>query len=242
MSPEKTYHIGTSGWNYSHWRTLFYPEGLPQKGWLRFYASRFDTVEINYSFYRWPSEKTMQNWYKTAPENFQFTLKAPRTISHIKKFKDVSEKVQEFYRLTDLLKEKAACHLFQLPPSIRYNEKNFQIIELFCETLDPQRKNVIEFRDPTWWYEQVYALLKKYNVAFCITSGLEMPEEIIVTSDMAYFRFHGENYSTNYSKEELTKYARIMQDLDCERVYAYFNNDANAYAPYNAEALRTLLK
>jgi len=237
----KRYFIGTSGWNYNHWKDLFYPSKLSQKHWFAFYASKFSTVEINYTFYRWPQEKTLLNWYNNAPTNFQFTLKVPRTITHIRKFHEVGEKVLEFYKLTELLQEKVACHLFQTPPSMQFNEKNFIKLEQFCKTLDKMKKNVIEFRDESWWNEKIYALLKKYHVIFCITSGLNMPDDIILTSNIAYFRFHGEGYATKYSNEELEKYAETMQKLDCEQVYAYFNNDANAYAPQNAAELKRIL-
>jgi len=110
------YLVGTSGWNYDHWKGRFYPEDLSKKGWFDFYAKAFNTVEVNYSFYRWPSEKTMTGWYERAPEDFKFTLKAPRTITHVKKIVNVEKWVKDFYGLTALLKEKAGCHLFQLPP------------------------------------------------------------------------------------------------------------------------------
>lgn len=242
MTQERRYFIGTSGWNYAHWKVLFYPAGLSQKRWFGFYAKKFDTVEINYSFYRWPQEKTLLKWYNEAPTNFQFTMKVPKTITHIRKFHEVGEKVQEFYKLTDLLQEKAACYLFQAPPSMQFTEKNFVKLEQFCKTLDKARKNVIEFRDESWWNEEVYDLLKKYQVIFCITSGLGMPNDIIVTTKIAYFRFHGESYATEYSKKELEYYAEIMQKLACEQVYAYFNNDPNAYATYNAAELQRLLQ
>ncbi len=237
----KRIFIGTSGWSYKHWAEKFYPKDIAKKDWFGFYTRNFGTVEINYSFYRWAKESTIKNWYKKAPKNFYITMKAPKTITHIKKLNDVNEKVGDFYRLTDLLHEKKGCHLFQLPPFIKYNKESFEKIQHFCESLNPKEMNVIEFRYKGWWKDKVYNLLKEYNVIFCIVSGLEMPDDIITTTETAYFRFHGQKYLSNYSDEELKNYAQKIKELDCKKIYCYFNNDINAYAPNNAKKLLNLL-
>lgn len=238
----KRFFIGTSGWSYKHWDIKFYPKDLAKKDWFEFYTRNFKTVEINYSFYRWPRESIIRKWYKLAPKEFYFTMKAPRTITHIKKLKDINDKVGDFYKLTDLLQDKKGCHLFQLPPFIKYNKRSFETIKNFCESLNPKEKNVIEFRHRGWWKDKVYNMLKKYNITFCIVSGLQMPDDIIITTETAYFRFHGRKYVTNYSDEELKNYSNKIKELDCKKIYCYFNNDNNAYAPYNAKKLINLLR
>jgi len=235
------YLVGTSGWNYDHWKGRFYPKGLPQKRWLEFYAREFDTVEVNYSFYRWPSEKTMAGWYERAPANFKFTLKAPRTITHVKKLNAVEKWLDDFYKLTGLLKEKVGCHLFQLPPSLRRTDDTLELLRKFLPALDVTKDNAVEFRHKSWWDEEVYDLLRNHNVTFCTVSGLDMPEDIVATADAAYFRFHGERYATRYRQAALDEYAAAINKLECKKVYAYFNNDAQAYAVVNAKELRESL-
>ncbi|MFZ5955218.1 MAG: DUF72 domain-containing protein [Nanoarchaeota archaeon] len=235
------YIIGTSGWNYEHWKKRFYPENLAKSKWLDFYVNHFDTVEVNYSFYRWPNEKVLLKWHKHAPKNFLFTLKAPRLITHIKKINNVELLIKDFNHLTSLLKNNLGCYLFQLPPSLKFNEKNFDLLNNFLKILNNKIDNVIEFRHKSWWNDKVYHLLKKNKIGFCIVSGLDMPDSIVLSADFAYFRFHGNSYSSNYSKEQLKKYAGLMKTLKCKRVYAYFNNDANAYSVYNALELKRYL-
>ncbi|MDP2925940.1 MAG: DUF72 domain-containing protein [Nanoarchaeota archaeon] len=236
----KEYLIGTSGWNYEHWENRFYPKIISKKEWFNFYSKNFNTVEINYSFYRWPNEKTMKKWYKESPSSFKFTLKAPRTITHVKKLNNTEKWVNDFYKLASLLKEKLACILFQLPPSFNFNINNLNKLKKFLESLDLKIENVIEFRHASWWNKKVFILLKNKAI-FCIVSSQEMPKDVVLTENTAYFRFHGINYSSDYSLNELKKYADKMKKLKCKKVYAYFNNDSNAYAVKNAKQLIKLV-
>ena len=234
------FYIGTSGWNYPHWKGKFYPKDLPSKGWLEFYSQKFDTVEVNNTFYRWPEAKTLKNWYYLVPDKFTFTIKAPRTITHIRKLIGVGDHLKTFYELADNLKEKLACLLFQLPPSFAYSQDNFLRVEKFLKQLDSSKLNVIEFRHASWWRDDVYYLLKKYKIIFCTVSGLDMPDDLVVTHRVAYLRFHGARYSSRYSNKELRKYAELIK-ASKKSVFAYFNNDANSYAVDNAQELRRLL-
>ncbi len=236
------YLIGTSGWNYESWIKRFYPKELRQKDWLEFYSKHFDTVEINMTFYRWPKPSFLSSWYKRAPKNFKFTLKAPRTITHVRKLNNVERQVKDFYKLADILKEKLACILWQLPPNFKAKKENIKKLENFLKLLDKKCRNVIEFRSEEWWQEKVYQLLKKYKVCFCIVSGMEMPKTVVVTSDIAYFRFHGDNYSSLYSEKQMKNYAEKMKNVKAKEVYAYFNNDSNAYAVKNAQQLKNFLE
>ncbi|HUV87416.1 MAG TPA: DUF72 domain-containing protein [bacterium] len=236
------YLVGTSGWDYDHWKGRFYPEDVPKRRRLEFYAREFATVEVNYSFYRWPSEKTLAGWRERTPEGFRFTLKAPRTITHLKKLRDVARLVKDFYKLTDILKEKAGCHLFQLPPSFRRDDDNVALLQKFVASLASGRDNAVEFRHKSWWDEEAYDLLRANGVAFCAVSGLGMPAEPVATADIAYFRFHGERYATRYPLKEIKAYGAAITGLSSRRVYAYFNNDAEAHAVVNAKELRTALE
>lgn len=226
---------GTSGWNYDHWKGVFYPEDIAKKDWFGYFITQFNTVEINYSFYRWPSSQTMKKWYENSPKDFIFTMKAPRIITHVKKLNDVENSVKDFYNLTSLLKKKLGAHLFQLPPSFKNNEENLDKLMKFLKILDKKKENVIEFRDPGWWRESIFDLFKKEKVVFCSVNGLDMPKDIIKTTDMIYNRLHGEDYTVNYKNRELKKIAGKIKQNKPKKVYAYFNNDYNAYAPNNAK-------
>ena len=189
MDKEKIkFHVGTSGWSYLHWRARFYPINLNNYKWLEYYAKHFNTTEVNMTFYRWPKENMLKNWYKRTPSHFSFTLKAPKIITHIKKLTGIKKIVRDFYTLADLLKEKLACILFQLPPSLKFNKDKLQH---FLNTLDKNYNNVIEFRHPSWWQEDTYNLLMNHKIIFCVVSASQLPQDIIITSNVCYFRFHG---------------------------------------------------
>ncbi len=238
---KKTLLIGTSGWNYPHWRKIFYPEKLPEKKWLEYYSTCFKTVELNNTFYGTPREKTLESWFETAPEGFIFSVKASRYITHLKQLNHTEEHVKDFCSLAGRLKEKLGPVLFQLPPRFKLNENNLDKLKKFLSSLPPGQETVLEFRDPGWWTGGAYSLLEEYGAAFCAVSGLEMPSEIIETSDIAYLRFHGSDYSTSYTEEELRDFSEKIKKLDAGKVYAYFNNDSNAFAVQNALRLKEFL-
>lgn len=236
-----TYRIGTSGWNYDHWKGPFYPDDLSKNRWFDHYKDAFDSVEVNYSFYRWPKEKTLEGWKEKAPTGFRYTLKAPRTITHVKRLHEVAGKIDDFYALSSVLGAHMGCHLFQLPPSYGYTDENLARLASFLGHLDGRKDNAVEFRDPAWWRDDVYDLLKKNKTAFVTVAGLSMPDELVTTHRIGYFRFHGDHYDTRYSETDIKGYAKAIEDQDCDTVYAYFNNDANGYAPENAKMLAEAL-
>lgn len=241
MKYDKKIFIGTSGWNYPHWKGSFYPSDVPQKRWFEHYCRNFKTVEINYSFYQWPKEDTLKKWFDESPDGFKFTMKAPRTITHVKKLIDSPEYVNRFYSLTKILKTKMGCHLFQLPPSFNKTEHNLEKLKTFLEALDSRKDNAVEFRHKDWWSKAVFDLFKENKISFCIVAGLGMPDDIIYTYKTSYFRFHGDNYSSDYSGAAIKKYAEKISDFKGIKVYVYFNNDINAYAPRNALQLKRKL-
>jgi uncharacterized protein YecE (DUF72 family) len=242
MPPKSRLHIGCSGWSYQDWVGKFYPADLKQGEWLAYYAQHFNTVEVNMSFYRFPFKNMLKGWYSRTPRNFRFTLKANRLITHIKKLKGTEKLLTSFYALADLLEEKLACILFQMPPSLR-KDKDMKTLEGFLKSLSSDHNNVIEFRHKSWFCREVYDLLCAHNAIFCILSAPELPSDPITTGKMAYVRLHGADswYNYDYGEDELKDWARQIKRLKRE-CFAYFNNDVNAYAPSNALRLQTMLQ
>jgi uncharacterized protein YecE (DUF72 family) len=236
------YYIGTSGWHYDHWKGLFYPCDLRKDKWLSFYSGHFNTVELNNSFYKLPSENAFLNWKATVPDGFTFTVKASRFITHIKRLKNVAESLTTFLSRASLLKEKLGPVLYQLHPQMKRNDEQ---LETFLAELSPDYRHVIEFRNESWLCDSVFKIMRQYNVGLCVFDmpGLDCP--LISTADFGYIRFHGCTglYSSNYSNGELQHWAEEIKRLGkgLTSVYIYFNNDAEAYAVDNARTLQDML-
>jgi uncharacterized protein YecE (DUF72 family) len=230
----KDINIGCSGYYYPEWKGLFYPAELPSSKWLEYYFNRFDTVEINASFYRFPELKGMKAWHTKTPDNFNFAVKAYKGITHYKKFIGVKEELNRFYdTVQNGLEEKLKCVLFQLPPSLPYSEEKLHQI---LESLDYNFKNVIEFRHTTWWNPEVYNQLKKNHITFCNISHPTLPEDFVSTSPLCYIRFHGnkELYKTKYPPKELQAWMDKVLDSKTKELYVYFNNTWGMHAVTNA--------
>jgi uncharacterized protein YecE (DUF72 family) len=238
------YRIGCSGFLYESWKGAFYPEDLPHKKWLTFYMTKFDTVELNVTFYRLLKKEAFERWYKETPPDFAFSLKGSRFISHVKKLKDVELPLATFFNATAPLLEKLEVVLWQLPPNLKLNLKN---LEDFIGQLKQYRvRHVIEFRHKSWLTKKVFNLLSSANIAVCMADWPLFIDEMPVTADFVYLRRHGEggNYSTNYTTEQLkTDAKRIKEYMKMGKdVYFYFNNDAFAFAPRNASELKDILE
>jgi uncharacterized protein YecE (DUF72 family) len=233
-------HLGTSGWSYPGWRGRFYPPGLASRGWLPFYAETFNTVEINMTFYRLPKPEDLRRWADLTPPGFLFTLKANRQITHTQKLREAGHDVGFFYHLARNLGDKLGCILYQLPPAISRDDG---LLRDFLAVLSPEFRNVVEFRDPTWYASDVYSLLREHRATFCIVSSAKVPADAVVTTDTAYFRFHGltGGYRHNYSDQELRDWAGVVRATGAAETFAYFNNDYQAYAVGNARRLGELL-
>ena len=233
--------VGTSGWVYPHWRGLFYPADLPQRGWFEFYAAHFDTVEVNNTFYRLPEPLTFERWREQAPSGFLYALKASRFLTHVKRLKDPEQPLQTFLDRAALLGDELGPLLYQLPPNW---ELNLDRLEAFLALLPPGGCHVLEFRNASWMVEDVYRLMERYGVAHCIHDMQPLQVPLRVTSSTAYVRFHGDAYhGGGYDRETLAPWARRMLGwqsggLD---VFAYFNNDAGGMAVRNARTLKELL-
>jgi uncharacterized protein YecE (DUF72 family) len=229
------FRVGTSGWSYDHWRMLFYPEKLPAKKRLDHYSRSFDTVEVNASFYHLPAETTFRKWKETVPDEFTFAVKASRYITHLKRLVEPEESLKLFLSRARLLGRKLGPVLFQLPPNWKVNPER---LEGLLRLLPRTRRFAFEFRDPSWFTDEVEALLRERAAAFCIfhMAGLDCP--FWVTAPFVYVRFHGSavKYRGSYSPRELGRWAErvrgwLEEGLD---VYAYFNNDAYGHAVTNS--------
>jgi uncharacterized protein YecE (DUF72 family) len=242
-TPKKTeFHVGCSGWFYWHWRDAFYPAGTPGHKWFEYYASQFDTVELNAPFYSWPTVGTVKTWLRQAGRRkFVYTVKASEIITHVKRFVGTKTLVRDFGLIADLLGKRMGCFLFQLPPSFRFTPGRLKTI---LGQLDPARRNVVEFRHKSWWNERVCAAFREAGVIFCSSSGPRLPDELVKTADDVYVRFHGTKrwYRHDYSKEELAVWAERIRMCGAKRVWVYFNNDRDCYAIKNARELIRRLK
>jgi len=235
-------HVGCSGWFYWKWRGVFYPEMLPTAEWFSYYARRFRTVEINASFYSWPTEANVKAWLRAAGRRrFVYTVKVCELITHIKRFQGTKSLVRDFGVVADILGERMGCFLFQLPPSYRYTAARLKTI---LSHLDHSRRNVVEFRQPSWWNEDVFAAFRNTGTIFCSCSAPRLPDTLVRTADDIYVRFHGTKrwYRHDYSSEELASWAAHIKASGAKTSWIYFNNDYNAYATRNARRLARLLR
>jgi uncharacterized protein YecE (DUF72 family) len=237
------YLIGTSGWHYDDWKSRFYPEKLPKEKWLEFYARHFSTLELNNTFYHLPTEKALNNWHDSSPPGFIFSVKVSRYITHIKRLKDCKEEMDKFMSRTVILKDKLGPLLYQLPPGLHRNDDT---LAAFLSALPHGFKHVIEFRHASWFTDEVYSILRRYGVGFCVFNMPKLTSSLIATTDFAYVRFHGGDslYSSCYSDKDLSDWAKRITKLgeNLESVYVYFNNDIAGYAIKNAETIRGFLE
>jgi uncharacterized protein YecE (DUF72 family) len=238
-------YIGTSGWVYGAWKGRFYPPTLPEAQRLGYYASWFETTEVNYSFYHVPSPETYKRWLRLAPPDFLFTLKANRIITHVARLRDVESPWTEFMRGARALGPQLGPILLQLPPSFRQDQAALTaFLEMTASTSRPVRL-AFEFRHASWFNEDTYRLLRRYGVALCIADGPRFPRMDRVTAEFSYLRFHGRTprEAPCYDNEQLAREAKFIERLAGQGIdtYVYFNNDALAHAPMNAARLSQLL-
>ena len=235
--------VGCSGWQYKHWRGDFYPADVAQARWFEYYAARFDSVEINNSFYRLPERATFAAWARRAPPGFEFAVKASRFLTHMKKLKDPEEPIERLFSRMGALGPHLGPVLYQLPPGWRLDVDR---LAYFLGALPAGIRHVIEFRDPSWYDPSVGALLKRHRVALCLH---DMPGSATgrqPVGPFVYVRFHGatSKYGGGYSQERLRSWAEWLNEQragGCD-VHAYFNNDIGGHAPRDAVTLRRLLE
>ncbi|MEP7163557.1 MAG: DUF72 domain-containing protein [Ferruginibacter sp.] len=240
---KRKWHIGCSGFQYREWKDVFYPEKLPQRKWFEYYSTQFNTLELNVTFYRFPQLKSLQNWYNTSPPDFNFSVKAPRLITHYKQFNDCERLLNDFYgTITEGLKDKAGSILFQLPPKFTYITER---LEMIIDNMRSGFKNTVEFRHASWWNEEVYKRLKENSIAFCGISHPTLPADALFTNVHAYYRFHGvpRLYYSVYDNAELKKIAdQLLAAKNLEELFVYFNNTAAIGAIENAMWLKNYVQ
>jgi len=233
--------IGCSGWQYKHWRGDFYPADLPTSRWLEYYSTRFDTVEINNSFYRLPDVTTFAAWEARVPRGFVYAVKASRFLTHMKKLRDPEDPLDLFFARARYLKRTLGPVLYQLPPRWALN---LERLNTFLAALPRRRRHVIEFRDPSWYTDAVFDSLQRRGVSLCLHDMQGSATGRWAVGPFAYVRFHGPaKYSGTYSNARLMAWAEwCAQRLrDGVPVYAYFNNDIGGHAPRDAARFRAMV-
>lgn len=225
---------GCSSFNETYWKGVFYPEDLPRKDWFAFYCRHFNTYEMNGTFYKFPTHKSLAPWHAKAPEGFLFSVKMYKGVTHYKKFMDCEREIGEFYDVChNNLKKKLGCILFQLPPSFSYSEEKLQLI---LDALDYGFTNVVEFRNISWWREEVYTAFRKKGVVFCSVSYPSLPDEVVSTTAIGYIRLHGvpKLFYSGYDEAALEKWHADMIRQDWGKSFIYFNNTAAIEGIQNA--------
>lgn len=240
--------IGTSGWNYYDWQRIFYTEKIKSKDWLNFYSKKFPTVEVNYSFYHLPRVQTFKNWFEQTPEEFIFSVKVSRFITHIKRLKRVKGTWDKFINSAQVLDKKLGPILLQFPASFRIEPKE---LETFLKITKANKrirrlKLAFEFRHKSCFDEKIYRVLKKYKAALVISHSSRYPLEELITGSFLYIRFHGPDqlFASKYPNKEMKEWAGKIKKWQkkVKEIYIYFNNDFHGYALANAKTLRKYLK
>ena len=232
---EKKWHIGCSGFHYKEWKNSFYPEGLPQKKWFDYYCSKFDTIELNVTFYRFPRVEFLKNWFDKSPPHFLFAVKVPRLITHYKRLNDCERLLNDFYSTCkEGLGKKLGPVLFQFPSLFNYTEKNLASL---AGAIQKDFINVAEFRDKSWWTEEALTSLRRSGITFCGISHPTLPDTPIVNTKTVYYRFHGvpKLYYSGYTHRSLDKVITALSaSNDWKQAFVFFNNTAAVSAIENA--------
>jgi uncharacterized protein YecE (DUF72 family) len=229
-------HVGTSGYNYPEWKGSFYPSDLPATKMLPYYAERFSTVEINYTFYRMPTAKLVTGWAAQVPADFRFTLKAPRRITHDRKLREVADSLRAFLDAASELGPRLGALLFQLPPTFK---KDLAALDDFLAAMPPRVCGAFEFRHDSWLDEEVYARLRDRNLALCIADSETRKTPVIATADYAYLRLRDEGYQ----EPDIAAWADLIRDLStrCTDVFVYFKHEDEGKGPEFGRMLKEQL-
>ena len=224
--------IGTSGYNYPEWKGSFYPEKLPSAKMLPYYAERFSTVEINYTFYRSPNETILDGWNKATPDQFKLTLKAPRRITHDRRLRDSGDLVRQFLETAATLGPKLGALLFQLPPNLK---KDTALLDAFLDAFPPRVCAAFEFRHESWLDEEIYDRLRTRNLALCVADSERLSTPVMVTADYAYFRLRDEGYTP----DDIARWGDVIRETTsaCREVFVYFKHEEEGKGPEFAKRL-----
>lgn len=237
--------VGTSGWQYKDWNGRFYPEDVKGKTQLEYYSKHFDTVEINTTFYHMPRLSSVESWEKSVPDNFCFVVKLNRYLTHTKRLKNdeqFNERLRAFLNLLKPMRSKLAIVLAQLPPNLQASSERLEGLARHFKSIPL----AVEFRHASWFNDEIYSLMRKYNLANVVNSSPgRWPASKEITADFAYLRFHGSKrlYRSSYSSKELENWAGFIKKeaIGCKRVFCFFNNDYNAVAIRNAKSLKRII-
>ncbi len=233
--------IGTSGWSYDHWEGHLYPPGCPPRDRLGHYTTRFTTVELNSSFYRWPRQAGFARWRDRLPDGFQLSVKAPRGLTHAKRLYGPELWVERMASCWHELAGRRGVLLVQLAPG---HARDDDRLRYFLERLPAWMRVAVEFRHPSWHHEDVFALLEGHQVAYCVMSGAHLPCVLRSTAPFVYVRLHGPSpdhlYAGSYSDADLAWWSDRVGEWHAagRDVYLYFNNDGDGHAVHNAASLR----
>jgi uncharacterized protein YecE (DUF72 family) len=232
---------GCSSFYNRKWSEVFYPEELPSKDWFAYYCTQFNTFEINSTFYKMPTAKSLQTWHQKSPADFKFSLKVPKLITHINKLQDCEQLLNEFYTSVESIIDKVACVLFQFPPSYYFTTER---LELLMKNMNPKFNNAVEFRHESWWIDDVYEAFRNNNIIFSNVNYPKLPTEIITTHPIGYLRLHGNPklFYSEYSKEMLESLIKEIEMSAATEFYIYFNNTASTAGIINALAVRESMK
>ena len=233
---DMNFWIGTSGFQYTEWREFFYPEKLPAAKMLPFYAERFHTTEINYTFRRIPSGKTIESWYELTPERFAFSLKAPQRITHFSKLQKCAESLNYFFGIIQGLEKKLGPLLFQLPPSFK---KDAQVLSAFLDELPNGIRAAFEFRHESWFDDEVFENLRARNAALCIAESAKLTTPTLATAGFGYLRLRREDYNAM----DIARWAEFLrsQEGTWSDAFVYFKHEERAEGPRLAAEMIRLL-
>ena len=237
-------YIGTSGWSYEHWQGVLYPPGTARWHRLPYYTAQFGTVELNSSFYKWPSDAAFKSWQRRLPASFLMSVKAPRHLTHSKRLYAPERWIDRIKSCWHQLGDKRAVLLVQLSPNF---ELDYERLHYFLSQMPPWMQVAVEFRHHSWHQDSIFHLLEQYNAAYCIMSGAHLPCVLRSTASFVYARMHGPDrqhlYGGSYSEADLQWWKdRILEWNQAGKdVFVYFNNDGGGHAVYNAKRLKELL-
>lgn len=228
--------IGTSGFQYAEWKGTFYPTDLPASKMLAYYSERFSTTEVNYTFHRIPSGKTIENWWKGTPERFKFSLKAPQKVTHFAKLRNCGDTLRYFHQVISDLEKKLGPVLFQLPPTLK---KDVALMEAFVADIPAGMKAAFEFRDPSWFDDETYAILRAKNLALCIADSEKLSTPDLATADYGYLRLRREDYQD----ADVIRWSETIKARAgvWSEAFVYFKHEESGIGPKFAKQLIELL-
>ena len=226
MSADPAIWVGTSGYNYPEWKGSFYPDTLKAADMLPYYAARFPSVEINYTFYRTPNEQILDGWNRATPERFKLTLKAPKRITHDARLRDCGDRVRQFLETSATLGPKLGALLFQLPPNLK---KDLALFDAFLDAFPPRVCAAFEFRHPSWLDDEIYERLRRRNLALCVADSEKLSTPVEITADYGYFRLRDEGYTA----DDIARWGDVIRAKTsaCGDVFVYFKHEEEGKGP-----------